>query len=96
MLNKKDYPKSLVIGDQVYKVKWVKDFKRGGNTLAECDPSDLTITIKTGQSREETMKCFIHELLHAVVEFEGDIDIPHSLIYKLEEPIFRFIKDNLL
>lgn len=94
MLRRKAYPKELNIGGEVYSIKFVKKLDK--NVLAECDPGDKVIHILQGQSREDTLKCLIHELLHAAVEFEGDIELNHSLIYKLEEPIYKFLVDNCL
>jgi hypothetical protein len=94
---KRDYKKVIDVPCkdgtfQPYDVKWVKRFKRK-STLAECDPGDHTITIKLGQSRAETFRCMIHELLHAI-EFECEIDIPHKMIYALEEPLALLLLEN--
>jgi len=93
MFKRKDYPKELHIGTEIYKVKFVRKFK-DPNTLGECDPSAKEIRILCKQTPENTLKTFIHELCHAIIEFEHDIEIKHQLIYRLETPIFRFIRDN--
>lgn len=95
MFKRNQYPKTLHIGSEIYRIKFVRKFK-DKSTLAECDPSDLEIRIRCGQTSEETFQCFIHEILHALVEFENDIEIKHSLIYKLEKPLVQFIRDNII
>lgn len=95
MLKRKDYPKELLIGDEFYKVKFVRKFE-DKNTVGECDPSSKEIRILCGQGGEDTLKTFIHEVCHALIEFEHDIEIKHKLIYALETPIYRFILDNFL
>jgi len=95
MLKRKDYPKELLIGDQVYKIKFVRKFA-DEQTVGECDPSSLEIRILCGQGSKDTLKTFIHEVCHALIEFEHDIEIKHKMIYALEEPIFKFFCDNFL
>lgn len=94
MLKRRDYPKTLHIGSEIYRVKFVRKFK-DSQTVGECDPEAKEIRILCGLGPEETLKTFIHELCHAVVEFEHEIEIKHKLIYALEEPIFRFLRDNV-
>lgn len=95
MLKRKDYPKTLHIGSEIYRVKFVRKFD-DPSVVGECDPEEKEIRILCKQSSEDTLKTFIHELCHAVLEFEHDIEIKHKLIYALEEPIFRFLRDNVL
>lgn len=95
MLKRKDYPKELHIGTEVYKVKFVRKFSEK-DIMGECDPSDKEIRILCGMSREDTLKTFIHEVCHAVLEFEGDLEIKHKLIYAIETPVFMFLRDNFL
>lgn len=93
MLKRSQYPKQLVIGDSVYKIRFVRKFKHK-DVLAECDPGDHEIRIKQGQSKDETFACLIHEVLHALIEFEGEIDIKHKDIYLLEALLVDFFKYN--
>jgi hypothetical protein len=93
-MRRKDYPKTLNIGDEVYTVKFVRKFK-DRRTVGECDSSAKEIRIKTGQGPSETLKTFLHEVMHALFEFEHDVNIPHKLIYKLEAPISQFLRDNV-
>jgi hypothetical protein len=94
------YPTTLKIGDRVYKIKFVKSI-RGckrpvgkGATIGICDPARIEILIKKGLSIDETLKTFIHEVLHAF-EYEYDIKIAHIGVDKFEEAIFDFIWANI-
>ncbi len=91
---KRDYPKTLRLGDEVYKVKFVRKFKGCGKTLGECDPEKKEIRIRYGQTPEETFKTFLHEVCHGLIEFEHDIEIKHRMIYKLEIALYQFFIDN--
>ncbi len=95
MLRRKHYPKSLYIGDVTYRIRFVRSFK-DETTLGECDPSEHEIRIKQGMGREETLKTLLHELLHAIFEFEGGVTIPHKLIERMEGPLYNFLRDNYL
>ena len=95
MLKRSQYPKKLLIGDEIYHVRFVRRFK-DPHTLGECDPSEKEIRIKQGMSQKETFKTFLHELMHAIFEFEGGVTIPHALIGRLEEPLYNFIISNML
>jgi hypothetical protein len=96
VLRKKDYPTELFIGDNVWDIKFVrKPLENDPYCYGLCDPGELTISIRLGQSPEERLKTFLHELLHAV-EYEYKIEIPHSLIARLEDPFARFLIDNYL
>ncbi len=94
VLKRGSYPKTLVIGSEVYTVKFVRKLSK--NTVGECDPSEREIRILCGQTREDTLKTFIHEVCHAVFDFESDVKLKHKLIYAMENPIYAFIKDNFL
>lgn len=94
MLKRSDYPKQLHIGTEIYKVKFVRRFKERG-TLAECDPSDKEIRILCGQGPEETLKCLIHEIGHAMFQFENDLEVKHKFIYAMEDVIYQFLRDNV-
>lgn len=100
MFRMRDYPETIVINENIWTVKFVRgpiedEDGRGRDTVGLCDPSDQTIYIKMGQTPEERLKTFLHELLHAI-ENEYGIEIPHSLVHKLEDPFAKFLIDNYL
>lgn len=91
------YPKELEIGGETYRIRFIPYQKRpekdGKRFYGYCDNDLRTIEIMRGQGREESFKTLIHEILHAM-EFEYEFDIPHRLVARLEEPLFRFLIDN--
>ena len=95
MLKRKDYPKTFRIGTEDYRIKFVRKFDKGEEDhLADCDPVKHLIRIRVGQTDEMNFRCLIHELLHAIGEFEHDTKIPHKLIHALETPFYQFIREN--
>jgi len=89
---KKKYPKVLHVKDEEYRVVFV-DRIEGKDTLGICDPEARVITIQNGQTDLETMKTFVHEVLHAL-EFEHNLRISHKLVHKLEDAITDFLIQN--
>lgn len=94
-----NYPKSLRIGDRTYRIRFVKSIRRctrpvgKGATVGIHDPARIEILIKAGMSEDDTLKTLLHELVHAI-EYEYEIKISHSGVYKFEEAIFDFICAN--
>lgn len=93
----KDIPRTLMVGDSVWEIRFVRKMPHGNakdkNTVGMCCDDDKEICVRLGIGKREQAKTLIHELLHAL-EFEYQISIPHELIYKLEEPIYRLLCDN--
>lgn len=87
------YPREIRIGDDVYKVKFVTRIGPSRKILGLCDPANHTIRIRTGQSPEETLKTFIHEILHAI-EFSREVKLSHELVYQLEQCLYDVLVDN--
>lgn len=80
----KDYPKSVRVNGETYPIRFVKVVNRSKDTCGLCSPEPRMIYIKKGMTEVETFSTLLHELLHAI-EFEYDLSIKHSLIYKLEQ-----------
>ncbi len=90
----RDYPRQLHIGENIWDIRFCRIIPgHGPNTLGLCDPSELIIYIKMGQTPRERFKTFAHEICHAVC-FEFNIKENHAIIHKLEEPIVRLLMDN--
>lgn len=87
----KQYPKKLSYGSETYKVRFVKKL----NNVGETDGIEKEIRIRADMSDTETLRTFIHEVLH-LLEFEHPIKIKHKTVYKLEVAIFNFLLDNFL
>lgn len=91
-----DYNKDWVIGDNLWRVKFVRHIPHdvaGRICLGMTEPSEQIIYLKLGQGARGRFHTFLHEILH-VIEDEYGLVIAHDLIYKLEEPLSRFVIDN--
>jgi len=75
--------KSINVLGTRYKVKYVEKLENE-NWLGLCNRETKTIYIKTGQTKENEMITFIHELLHSLI---GESSIDQSLSNELEEII---------
>ncbi len=96
MFRMKDYPKEILVRENIWDVKFVKrTLLNDLYCYGMCDPSETAIYIKMGQTSEERLKTFLHELLHAI-EHEYNIVIPHKLVHRLEDPFARFLIDNYM
>lgn len=93
------YPATLRVGDRTYRIRFVKSIRRcnrpvgKGATIGLHDPARVEILIKQGLSEDDTLKTLLHELVHAI-EYEYEIKISHSGVYKFEEALFDFICAN--
>lgn len=87
-------PKELLIGEEIYKVVFVKAFKGDKLQIGQYDP-DGFIRIKTGLSKYERLETLVHEIMHAL-EAEYGVPMPHKLIKKLEGPVTEFIMNNFM
>ena len=93
-MKQSDYPKELWIGDALWRVKFVRKLQDGRGILdGLCDPSETTIYLRMGHDRAERFKTLVHEILHAI-EYEWKLELPHQIIYGMEEPIYRILVDN--
>lgn len=88
-----NYPRLLRIGDRDYRIKFVKLIRKDKTTLGLFDPNRIEILIKRGQSHDETLRTMLHETIHAM-EYEYNIKISHSGVYKFEDALFDFICAN--
>lgn len=98
MLPKKNsYPKQLLIGEDIWRVRFVKKIKYPQKVVGLCDPGDQTIYIKTKMDRHETLATFIHEVLHAI-GFSYDIKIleKERFVQKMEVALTRLITEQTL
>lgn len=89
----RDIPRTVVVRDAVWDVRFVRSIREDKTAVGQADFDEKEILICLGIGKKEQAKTLIHELLHAF-ECEYQIALPHDLIYKLEEPIYRFLCDN--
>lgn len=98
MLRLKDYPREILVGDSIWAIRFMRRLAADDGkmiTWGLCDPAEQTIYIRLGQSPKERLKTLLHEILHAIEE-EYQLDIPHQLIHRLEDPLARLLIDNYL
>lgn len=93
LFTRSQYPKSLIIGEEEYQIRFVKTVSKSEMTAGECDPGDKILRIKIGQSSPEIFATFIHEVLHAF-ETEHDIKLSHKVVYQLERAITDLLLQN--
>jgi hypothetical protein len=91
---KTQYPTKIRVHKAEYSIAFVDQIE-GRSTLGLCDFERKIIFIRNRQKSKDTLKTFIHELLHAI-EHEFDLTMQHDLIYKLEDPIFQVLYDNII
>lgn len=92
----KDYPRQLTIGTAIWDVRFQRTLDHKPSKYikwGECDPINQVIYIRLGQSAEQRLTTFIHEVLHAI-EAEYKVEIAHDLVNALEKPLARLLIDN--
>ena len=89
---KGDYPKSLWIGGSKYTIKF-KKFKNTG-LYGQCDPKKREIQISNNLSPVCTLQTVLHEIFHALLNFEGKSVVTHSQVYCLEKRFAQLLMDN--
>lgn len=88
------YPKELIIGRRTWAVVFCDAVPDGDPSWhGYCWEYEDTIYLVKGYSPRNTFETFIHEIMHAL-EYTWNIKIPHELIYILQRPIARFVRDN--
>lgn len=81
VLEKKDYPKTIEIGDETYSVVFVERTEE--DDYGMCDQTNKIIIISLNQDSDEMLKTFWHEVLHGFEE-EFKVKLGHKVINKLE------------
>ena len=76
-----------------YEIVWQERIADDPDCLGLCDSGTRTIFMRLGMSESETLKTFIHEVLHAL-SAEHEFELPHKTVYALEDAIFRVLKLN--
>ena len=89
----KKYPKEIVIGEHVWKVKFVNRPLKWGAGQCSSRPRQILINMKANSNKYELFRTFIHEVLHAI-EFEHEKRINHKTIYFLETAIADLLLRN--
>ncbi len=96
MIRRRDFPKSVVVKDVSYGLKFVRNFPEsaGAQPLdGYCCYESQTIYLRHGLKPTARLSTAIHEILHAIDE-EWGTELTHAQVYKLEEALLRFLTDN--
>ena len=91
-MKQKDFPKEMWIKDSCWQVRFVRNIDERG-TLGLCDPAIKTIFIKQGQSYQERLDTYWHEVMH-IFENEYGFSLNHKHVHKLGEAMARFYVEN--
>lgn len=83
------YPREWIVGEDLWRIKFVSKIQGCDDTLGLCDPSDLTIYIKLGIGKLETLKTFLHEIGHAQ-EYSYDFKVLNNKTFDYRA-IHRYI-----
>ncbi len=74
-------------------MKFVPKVDGSKETYGICDPSKSEILIRSGQSGDDRLKTFFHEICHAL-EDAYQIEIPHDQVYRWEVAWSEFFVSN--
>lgn len=93
----KNFPKELMINDNVWKIKFVRSLKEHDTKtkicLGLCCPDERVIKIRNKQNYQDTLDSIIHEIIHAL-EFEFEFDLDHDHVHTLGETMAKLFVEN--
>lgn len=92
-MKKRFYPKKIKINNTWYALSFAKHVSKDHSDRGICDLYDKQVLIKDNLNEKLTFETFIHECMHAI-EREYNLEVSHSLITNLEEPLADFIRNN--
>ena len=92
-MKKTSYAKEWLVGGNPWRLKFVRLIDGDENTVGLCCPDTKEILLKQKQDYMQTFKTFIHEVVHAV-EFEGEFELDHEHVEKMEEGLATFLVNN--
>lgn len=93
-MRQKDVPKELLIGENIWQIKFVRRIERDDNILGLCDPGDYTIYIKQGLSCAERGATVLHEIYHSISYEYGFYAMNHRHLDGLAQGLMRLFLDN--
>lgn len=93
--NESDYPSELHIGEETYAIQFVTRIPGGSaQDVGLADSGKKVIYLKKGMTKSMLMRTFVHEVIHALAEFEYEIKLKHKQVYQLERAIADFLLMN--
>lgn len=87
---KSKIPHLVKFNDRVYEVCWVEKFK-SDNVLGETRFEPTQIVIKSDMENKETVKTYLHEVIHAI-SFEYGANLTETQVLALEEALKDILK----
>lgn len=84
--------KVRITKDVAYEIVYIDEFNDNA-TLGECRYDQKQIVINRNQSKTETVKTILHEIVHAIA-MENDIKLTETHVLGLENGLWRFLKLN--
>jgi hypothetical protein len=94
MFKQRDYPREILVGEQLWRVRFVRRFA-DRKQVGQCDASAHVISIMQGLGAAERLRVFVHEVVHAL-EAEYEFELAHDDVETLDEPLARLVIDNYL
>lgn len=93
LLRERDFPKEILVGETIFKIKFVNAI--GEDCLGVCikDGREGEILIERGQTPEERLSTYIHEVIHAY-ELTFRFKLSHKLVYRFEKIITDYLWVN--
>jgi hypothetical protein len=89
---KKKIPAKVTIGDNGYEVLWTDGFK-DPTVVGEKRVDPHQIVLKTGESDTETVKTYLHEVIHAWSD-ESGANLTESQVVALESLLPSILKQG--
>ena len=86
-------PAKVKVLGKVYAIQYTEGAPLADDDDGECDPSNQTITVRTGQSLECEQDTVLHEVIHAIENLQG-LKLKHSDVVRLTTAIHALIRDN--
>jgi hypothetical protein len=77
-----EIPHRVQLGKRIYEIVWVADFA-DGKTLGETRFNPPQIALKTGESDKETVKTYLHEIMHGI-SHEEEANLTENQVLALE------------
>jgi hypothetical protein len=93
-MRQRDIPRELVIGENIWFIKFVRCIDGCRDTMGICDPSEYTIFIRQGLSYKERGSTLLHELYHAISYEYGFYHMNHKHLDGLAIGLMEVFLDN--
>lgn len=86
-------PTKVKILGKIYKISYTEGAPLAEDEDGECDPSNQTITVRTGQSLECEQDTLVHECFHAIENLQG-LRVRHDDVVRITTAFHALIRDN--